>query len=170
MLNAYLTTHLEIIPASGVLGAELQGINLAGPVAPDTASAIRGALAEHGVIFFRDQMITPEQHIAFAESLAPIDINRFFKTASGYPQISEVRKEPASRLSESESSILPLAGQHAQCRLVVSAANSWDRGRLVRILLLRHRCFLRTLLTNSVRNPSNTSPPLLGFLRHPNLP
>ena len=66
MLNAYLTTHLEIIPASGALGAELQGINLADPVAPDTASVIRGALAEHGVIFFRDQKITPEQHIAFA--------------------------------------------------------------------------------------------------------
>ena len=86
--------QLEITLASGALGAELTGINLAEPVAPDTASTIRNALAEHGVIFFRDQKITPEQHIAFAKSLAPININRFFKTASGYPQISEVRKEP----------------------------------------------------------------------------
>lgn len=85
---------LEIIPTSGALGAEIHGIDLARPVAPHTASDIRNALAEHGVIFFRNQNITPEQHIAFAESLAPININRFFKTASGYAQISEVRKEP----------------------------------------------------------------------------
>ena len=120
MLNAYLTTHLEIIPASGALGAELQGINLADPVAPDTASAIRGALAEHGVIFPAIGRLRPNSTSRLPESLAPININRFFKTASGYPQISEVRKEPASRRSESESSILPLSGQHAQCRLVVT--------------------------------------------------
>ena len=87
-------THLEIIPTSGALGAELHGINLAQPLTRDTAQEIRGALAEHGVIFFRDQNITPEQHIAFAESLAPVNINRFFKNADGYAQISEVRKEP----------------------------------------------------------------------------
>ena len=120
MLNAYLTTHLEIIPASGALGAELQGINLAEPVAPDTASAIRGALAEHGVIFFCDQKITPEQHIAFARESGANQYQPLFQDAFGYAQISEVRKEPASRLSESESSILPLSGQHAQCRLVVT--------------------------------------------------
>ncbi len=88
------TTQLEIIPTSGALGAELHGIDLAQPPAPATAKAIRGALAEHGVIFFRDQQITPEQHIAFAESLAPVNINRFFKPVSGHAQISEVRKEP----------------------------------------------------------------------------
>lgn len=87
-------THLEIVPTSGALGAELHGIDLGKALAPATAKAIRGALAEHGVIFFRDQQITPEQHIAFAESLAPININRFFKAVPGYAQISEVRKEP----------------------------------------------------------------------------
>ncbi len=86
--------HLEIIPTSGALGAELHGVNLAEPLPPQTAKAIRDALAEHGVIFFRDQEITPEQHIAFAETLAPVNINRFFKLVPGYAQIAEVRKEP----------------------------------------------------------------------------
>ena len=87
-------TNLKIVPTSGALGAELHDIDLSEPLAPVTAKAIRGALAEHGVIFFRDQKITPEQHIAFAGSLAPININRFFKPVTGYPQIAEVRKEP----------------------------------------------------------------------------
>jgi len=39
--------------------------------------------------------LTPGQHIAFAERMGPININRFFKTLPDYPQIAEVRKEPA---------------------------------------------------------------------------
>jgi taurine dioxygenase len=46
------------------------------------------------VIFFRDQNLTPAQHIAFAESMGPININRFFKAMPSHPQIAEVRKEP----------------------------------------------------------------------------
>jgi taurine dioxygenase len=84
----------DIVPTSGALGAELLGIDLSQPVSEATASDIKGALAEHGVVFFRDQKLTPEQHIAFAEKIAPINVNRFFKSATGYPQIAEVRKEP----------------------------------------------------------------------------
>ncbi len=87
-------THFDIVPTSGALGAELLGIDLAQPLAPEDQTEIRNALAEHGVIFFRDQKLTPEQHIAFARSIAPININRFFKAAPGHPEIAEVRKEP----------------------------------------------------------------------------
>jgi len=45
-------------------------------------------------VLFRSQQLTPEQHVAFAERFAPIDINRFFATVPGYPMIAEVRKEP----------------------------------------------------------------------------
>ena len=55
---------------------------------------MRGALNDHGVIFFHDQKLTPEQHIAFAARFGEIDVNRFFKATEGYPQIAEVRKEP----------------------------------------------------------------------------
>src|SRR6476646_6162585 len=74
-------TRFEVRPTSEGLGA-------------DAVADIRQAFSEHGVIFFRDQRLTPEQHIAFAESMGPININRFFKAVPGYPQIAEVRKEP----------------------------------------------------------------------------
>jgi taurine dioxygenase len=87
-------TRFEVRPSSGALGAELLGINLAQPLGAEIGADIRHALQEHGVIFFRDQRLTPEQHIAFAERMGPININRFFKTMPDYPQIAEVRKEP----------------------------------------------------------------------------
>jgi len=84
----------EVWPTSGALGAELLGIDLAQRLDADTIACIRDALHEHGVIFFRDQKLTPEQHLAFAERMGPININRFFTAVPGYPQIAEVRKEP----------------------------------------------------------------------------
>ena len=86
--------RLDISLTSGALGAMIEGIDLSQPLEDADVAEMRGALNEHGVIFFRDQKITPEQHIAFAERFGKIDVNRFFRAAPGYPQIAEVRKEP----------------------------------------------------------------------------
>jgi taurine dioxygenase len=88
-------TRFEVRPSSGALGAELLGIDLSQPLDADGVADVREALTDHGVIFFRDQRLSPDQHIAFAERMGTININRFFKTVSGYPQIAEVRKESA---------------------------------------------------------------------------
>ena len=89
--------HFDVNPTSGALGAEILGIDLAEPLDQSGVDELRGALNEYGVIFFRDQKITPEQHIAFAERFGQIDINRFFKAVPGHPQIAEVRKEPEQK-------------------------------------------------------------------------
>jgi taurine dioxygenase len=77
-----------------VVGAEVLGADLSKPLSAEETSELREALNEYGVIFFRDQELTPEQHIAFAERFAPINVNRFFRSVPGRPQIAEVRKEP----------------------------------------------------------------------------
>lgn len=88
---------IDIRPVAGALGAEILGVDLARDDDPKTIDAIRAALAEYGVVFFRDQDLTPEQHIAFAERFAPINVNRFFTAVEGHPKIAEVRKEPEQR-------------------------------------------------------------------------
>lgn len=81
------------------VGAEISGVDLSQPLNDRDYRTIRQALLDHGVIFFRDQNITPEQHIAFAERFGPININRFFTHIEGYPQIAEVRKEPEQKIN-----------------------------------------------------------------------
>jgi len=81
-------------PSSGALGAELLGIDLSRPLDDQSIAGIKAVFHEYGVIFFRDQKLTPEQHIGFAERMGTININRFFKAVDGYPKIAEVRKEP----------------------------------------------------------------------------
>jgi taurine dioxygenase len=87
-------SHIRVEPASAHVGAEISGVDLAQPI-PDTVfGEIRRAFGEYGVVFFREQHLTPEQHVGVAERFGPIDINRFFATVPGYPTIAEVRKEP----------------------------------------------------------------------------
>src|ERR1700730_14729524 len=87
-------TYIRVMPLSAHLGAEIGGVDLTAPVSDQTMTEIRHAFGEYGVVFFRDQQLTPEQHIAIAGRFGPIDINRFFATVPGYPMIAEVRKEP----------------------------------------------------------------------------
>lgn len=76
----------------GGCGAEVLGVDLRRADADDMA-AMKRAYAEHGVIFFRDQELSEEEHIAFAKRWGEIDINRFFPHHSRHPEIALVTKE-----------------------------------------------------------------------------
>lgn len=64
---------LEIRRLSYGLGAEILNVDLAEPVSPSLATDIRQAWNDHHVLLFRDQQITPEQHLAFTEALGPTE-------------------------------------------------------------------------------------------------
>ena len=87
---------IDVRKVTGGCGAEILGIDL-NALSNSQWSEVQRAFVEHGVVFFRDQKLTPEQHIAFARRWAPIDVNRFFKSVEGYPEIAEVRKEPEQK-------------------------------------------------------------------------
>ena len=87
-------SNLQVKPLSGAVGAEILGVDLRARLSNSQLAEIRRAYHDYGVIFFREQPLTPEQHIAFAQRWGEINVNRFFKHVDGYPQIAEVRKEP----------------------------------------------------------------------------
>ncbi|MFL5287997.1 MAG: TauD/TfdA dioxygenase family protein [Rhodopila sp.] len=89
-----LSNATAIRPAGAAVGAEISGIDLSQPLAGNTLDTVRRALADHGVIFFRDQRLTPEQHIRLARQFGEINVNRFFSHAEGYPEVALVVKEP----------------------------------------------------------------------------
>jgi taurine dioxygenase len=87
-----IVSGIEVRPHPGGCGAEVLGVDLRDPSESQMA-AIRAAYAENGVIFFRDQSLSEDEHIAFAERFGEIDVNKFFPHIDGYPQIAAVRKE-----------------------------------------------------------------------------
>ena len=86
-------SRFDARPAGPALGAEILGLDLSRPLSPEAAGELETALAHYGVLVFRDQRLSPEQHLAFAKALGPIDVNRFFRPVDGHPEIAEVRKE-----------------------------------------------------------------------------
>jgi len=94
MEAALQSNHLEVRPMSGTAGAEIGGVDLSGSLAGATIAEIRRVLADYGVVVFRDQWLTPEQHIAAARRFGEVNVNRFFAHAEGYPEIAMVSKEP----------------------------------------------------------------------------
>jgi taurine dioxygenase len=94
MSTAMTGSRLRMRRVSAAIGAEIEDVDLAQPLSDDVVDEIRAALATFGVIFFRDQQLTPAQHVTFARRFGDINVNRFFKAVDGYPMIAEVRKEP----------------------------------------------------------------------------
>lgn len=83
---------MQITPLTPAFGAELSDVALA-HLTDDEAREIDDTWARYGLLVFRDQELTPDEHIALAERFAPIDVNRFFTPVATHPQIAEVRKE-----------------------------------------------------------------------------
>ena len=73
-------------------GAVVSGLQLAS-ITDDELDKLRTLFAEHGLLFFRDQVLPPEEHLRFARRFGDIVVNKFFKTTSEHPEIAEVRKE-----------------------------------------------------------------------------
>ena len=86
--------QIEVVPVSGGVGVEVHNVDIKSGIDSGTFDELRAAFVEHGLIFLRDQDITPDEHIAFAERWGEININRFFPRLDGYDQIATVTKEP----------------------------------------------------------------------------
>jgi taurine dioxygenase len=80
---------IEIVPTRAALGAEIRGVDLAQPIDDATFATIERTFAERGVIFFRDQCVTPEQQVAFTRRFGEIEYNVFGERWSvpGNPEI-----------------------------------------------------------------------------------
>jgi taurine dioxygenase len=90
---------IDVRRVAGALGAEIGGVDLSGPLADGTVAAIRNALVEHQVIFFRDQTLTPEQQLAFGRRFGPLNIHPYVKGMADHPEVMEIIKEPSDRIN-----------------------------------------------------------------------
>ncbi|MDF1668226.1 MAG: TauD/TfdA family dioxygenase [Roseovarius sp.] len=83
---------ISIEPMSGAIGAEILGIDLASPITDQMIEEIRKAQLDHFVVFFRDQDITPQQHLAFAKRFGEVLEYPLVKGLEDIPQIAPVIK------------------------------------------------------------------------------
>ena len=85
-------SHIDVKPVSGALGAEIKGVDISIPLDAEVVSEIRNALLKHLVIFFQNQVISPQQQLNFAEQFGiPMEYPQL-KGLPDCPLVTEVIK------------------------------------------------------------------------------
>ncbi len=85
-----------------IIGAEIAGVDLAQP-SNRQLDEIHRALAENQVIFFRDQTLTPQQHLDFGRNFGPLHIHPAAPHAPGHPELMVIHADQDSPRANGEN-------------------------------------------------------------------
>ena len=88
--------RISVEPLTPAIGAEIADVDLREPLDEDTYAEIRHALLAHGVIFFRDQSIDHEQHLAFGRRFGELHIHPASPCVDGRPELMRVHTDASS--------------------------------------------------------------------------
>lgn len=92
MASAASAPQLEVSRLSGSLGAEVRGIALS-QAGPAEAELLLSLLMEHLVLFFPDQHLTPDEHIAFGRLFGRLESHPNLALGGERPEFFELRAE-----------------------------------------------------------------------------
>ncbi|MEP5939221.1 MAG: TauD/TfdA family dioxygenase [Erythrobacter sp.] len=98
--SAIDTGALTIRPMTPAIGAEILDIDLAASDIASSIPDIRSALLKYGVIFFRDQQLSQEQHIAFARHFGDLEVHPATPKDHPNPEVLRIAHGPKSRGQE----------------------------------------------------------------------
>ncbi len=79
---------LVVSRVTGKIGAEISGVDLSQPLSGSALATIKDALWAHGVIFFRDQDLTPQQYLDFVANFGELSNSRPMPKLDGYPMVN----------------------------------------------------------------------------------
>ncbi len=90
--------RLEFRKMTGHCGAEVRGIDLSRPLGAEVADVLSNALAEHCVLFFRGQSMTPVQQKALGRNFGELHIHPAWpRLVDGHPEIMEIYADENTR-------------------------------------------------------------------------
>ena len=93
---------ITVTKLTPILGAELGGVDLSKPLGNQTMHEIHRALAENSVVFFRDQNISDEQHLAFGRNFGDLHIHPAAPAVAGHPELMVIHADKDSPRANGE--------------------------------------------------------------------
>lgn len=93
---------LTIDKLTPIIGAEVGNIDLSKPLGNRQVDELHRALAENCVIFFRDQHITQDQHLAFGRLFGDLHIHPAAPSEPGKPELMIIRADKDSPRANGE--------------------------------------------------------------------
>ena len=108
--SAITSPGLRFRPLSEHVGAEVAGIDLSRPISDAQHHDLNHALAQYGVLVFRDQDLPPAMHVDFSARFGPLVghlVSRF--SVEGFPQvtyISNVRNDKGEMIGADRAGMI----------------------------------------------------------------
>lgn len=88
--------RVEVVKLSPNIGAEVLGVDLSTPLDGETLGEVKRALIENGVIFFRDQTLTIDQHKAFGRLWGELFVHPASTPVEGHRDIVPIKADANS--------------------------------------------------------------------------
>jgi taurine dioxygenase len=123
----------QLEQVTGSLGAEISGVDLSQDLSDQAVAALSDALVRHKVLFFRDQSVTTERHLAFARRFGPLEVHPFTASIKSFSNdvaapeviVIESTAERPSAADEWHSDVTwrrePSLGSILRCRISPAA-------------------------------------------------
>ncbi|MDH4386206.1 MAG: TauD/TfdA family dioxygenase [Caulobacter sp.] len=92
--------RLTVTPLTPTIGAEIDGLDLSQPIEAGEVSAVRQALLDWKVLFFRNQPIDTDEHLSFARNFGGLEVHPFAPQKEGYPEVLAITHNRESRGKE----------------------------------------------------------------------
>jgi len=91
-LAALTWQNFDVKRMGATIGAEIRGVDITTDLPQPVIDELRQSLLEYKVIFFRDQPLTPERHVAFAKRFGQLEIHPFIPSNTGVPELFRFEK------------------------------------------------------------------------------
>lgn len=84
--------HFDVRRLGATIGAEIVGVDITAPLPEPVVADLRKALSDYKVIFFREQPLTPAQHVAFGRRFGELEIHPFIPANPDHPELVRFAK------------------------------------------------------------------------------
>lgn len=104
---------IDVRPLSIHTGAEIGGVDLTRPLNEGEVRDIRAALLQWKVVFFRDQILDHDQHVAFGRQFGELTVGHaVYGHVDDHPEIYSIHKHRAKSRFSGETMVTPWSGWH----------------------------------------------------------
>ncbi len=91
-LSGLTWQHFDARQLGATIGAVIDGLDLTKPLPGPVIGELRQALLDYKVLFFREQPLTPAQHVAFAKQFGELEVHPFIPANGDEPELVRFAK------------------------------------------------------------------------------
>ena len=123
------TPHIQVTPQSAHIGALIGGVDLKQALSDAEVHTLRSALLRWKVIFFRDQHLSHDEHVAFSRQFGELTLGHpVFGHVDGHPELYSITKHRKANRHSGQAEQRPWTGWHAD----VTAAHNPPAASILR--------------------------------------